>query len=150
MGEPRISRRLNIAVQYACEAQDLPERALVRRALRAAYDNGGTVTIRFVGTEEGQELNRQYRNKNYPTNVLSFAYDNEIELIGDLIICWPVVQQEAINQNKAVLDHCAHLLVHGMLHLQGYDHETDAQAEVMENLERQILAKLGIADPYLE
>jgi len=115
---------------------------------RAALVGGGEVTIRLVDAEEGQELNREYRGKDYATNVLSFPYDTEPVVIGDLVICPGVVAREAAEQGKAADAHYAHLTVHGMLHLQGWDHENDEDAQAMEDEEREILAALGYADPY--
>lgn len=110
------------------------------------------LTIRLVHNEESQELNRDYRGKDKPTNVLSFPFDAPpevpIELLGDLIICAPVVQTEASEQGKTPQAHWAHMVVHGCLHLLGYDHIKDDEAETMENLERQIMAALGFSDPY--
>jgi len=106
------------------------------------------VTIRFVDAEEGQTLNRDFRNKDYATNVLSFNYEQQ-PVVGDLVLCVPVVLTEACEQRKAVADHFAHMIVHGMLHLQGYDHETGKQEAMrMEAKEREILSRFGIADPY--
>ena len=117
------------------------------------FDNP-ELTIRMVESEESQELNFEYRGKDKPTNVLSFPFEVPehvpLELVGDLVICAPVVQQEAIEQNKTPEQHCAHMLEHGCLHLLGFDHIKDDEAEIMENLERQIMAKLGFPDPYLD
>lgn len=105
--------------------------------------------MRFVDAEEGQGLNREFRGKDYATNVLSFPYESEPVICGDLVICSPVVEREAKEQDKSLEAHIAHLIVHGMLHLQGYDHETSkADARRMENHERAILLALGYADPY--
>jgi len=143
------SRRLNLSVQYACNPAGLPSRAQVRAWARAALDGGGQVTIRYVDAEEGRALNRDYRGKDYATNVLSFVYEQEPLTIGDLVICAPVVAAEALAQKKPAAAHHAHLVVHGMLHLQGYDHETSAaDADIMEDRERQLLAALGFPDPY--
>ena len=110
------------------------------------------LTIRLVHNDESQELNSEYRGKDKPTNVLSFPFDAPpevpIELLGDLIICAPVVQAEASEQGKTPQAHWAHMVVHGCLHLLGYDHIKDDEAETMENLERQIMAALGFSDPY--
>ncbi len=110
------------------------------------------LTIRLVAEEESQELNNEYRGKDKPTNVLSFPFEAPpqvpIELLGDLIICAQVVQQESEEQRKAAEAHWAHMVVHGCLHLLGYDHIKDDEAEVMEDLERQIMAGLGFPDPY--
>tara|TARA_B100001109_G_scaffold254581_2_gene254738 strand:- start:113226 stop:113705 length:480 start_codon:yes stop_codon:yes gene_type:complete len=112
------------------------------------------LTIRLVAEEESRQLNSEYRGKDNPTNVLSFPFDAPpevpLELLGDLIICAQVVRQEAIEQGKSADAHWAHMVVHGCLHLLGYDHIKDDEAEEMENLERQILATLGYPDPYLD
>lgn len=115
--------------------------------------NDSELTIRLVDIEEGQQLNLTWRNKDYPTNVLSFPADIpdgllDIPLLGDLVICVPVVQLEAAEQNKQLIAHWAHLVIHGCLHLLGYDHIDDTEAEEMENLERQLLAEIGYPDPY--
>jgi len=145
--------RLNLSVQYACNETGLPSRWRLRRWVRAALNvaaETAVVTLRFVDAEEGRRLNCEYRgkDKDYATNVLSFPYEPPPGLRGDLVLCAPVVLGEAIDQGKPAEAHFAHLVVHGMLHLQGYDHHTDAEAELMEDKEREILARLGIADPY--
>ncbi len=142
------SRRLNLSVQYACNRDGVPLRADFVRWARAALEGGGEVTIRLVEADEGQELNAEYRGKDYATNVLSFPYETEPVVLGDLVICPSVVAREAAEQNKALEAHYAHLTVHGMLHLQGWDHDDDAEAQAMENKEREILAALGYPDPY--
>lgn len=120
------------------------------RWARAALVGGGEITIRLVDAEEGQALNKEYRSKDYATNVLSFPYETEPVVMGDLVICPSVVAREASEQNKPLAAHYAHLTVHGMLHLQGWDHENDEDARQMEDEEREILAALGYADPYAE
>ena len=147
------SRRLNLSVQYACNTDGVPSRpqfrAWARAALNADGMRGGQITLRLVEADEGQTLNRDYRGKDYATNVLSFPYEIEPVVIGDLAICHPVVAREAAEQGKTLEAHYAHLVVHGVLHLQGYDHETgEADAARMEDKEREILASLGFADPY--
>ncbi len=143
------NHRLSLAVQYACNSEQLPSRPRLRRWVKAALEQSAEVTIRFVDAEEGQSLNRDYRGKDYATNVLSFAYETEPAVLGDLVVCLPVVLREAEEQGKTVDAHFAHLIVHGILHLHGYDHETGAEdAEEMEAKERTILARLGYADPY--
>ncbi len=143
-----VSRRLDLTVQYACHAPDLPLRPQLRRWARAALAGGGDVTLRFVDAEEGRCLNRDYRGKDYPTNVLSFPYATEPRLHGDLVLCAAVVRREAAEQGKTPEAHFAHLVVHGILHLQGWDHEDEADAQAMEAREREILAQLGYPDPY--
>jgi probable rRNA maturation factor len=109
------------------------------------------ITVRVVGSAEGRALNAQYRSKDYATNVLTFDYSAEPVVSADLVLCAPVVEAEAAANGKALLDHYAHLLVHGTLHAQGYDHEDDEEAaECMEQREREIMAALGFADPYAE
>jgi len=147
------SRRLNLSVQYACNKAGLPLRPQIRGWARAALNvegmRGGQITVRFVDAEEGQSLNHEYRGKDYATNVLSFPYEVEPVVCGDLVICVPVVEREAAEQGKSAEAHFAHLIVHGILHLQGHDHEAGRkQARVMEDHERAILAALGYADPY--
>lgn len=145
----KVSKRLNLSVQYACNTDDLPSRALLRRWARAALDGGGQLTIRYVDADEGRGLNRDYRGKDYATNVLSFVYETEPLTVGDLVVCAPVVALEAGAQKKALEAHHAHLIVHGVLHLQGYDHEAgEESARIMEAREREILAALGYPDPY--
>jgi probable rRNA maturation factor len=142
---------LSLSVQYACNDDALPSRPQVRRWVKKALEgDSAEVTVRFVDAEEGQMLNREYRHKDYATNVLSFPYAPNPEMAGDLVLCLPVVLKEAAEQKKPAEAHFAHLIVHGMLHLQGYDHETgDEDAEIMEAREREILAALGYPDPYL-
>lgn len=112
------------------------------------------VTIRFVEEGEGRRLNRDYRGKDYATNVLTFAYDAAPAphltalLCGDIVLCAPVISREAVEQGKPLADHCAHMVVHGMLHLQGYDHEHEGEATAMEAVEGFILRRLGFPDPY--
>ena len=147
------SKRLNLSVQYACNQGGLPSRPQIRAWVRAALDvdekRGGQITIRFVEPEEGQSLNSDYRGKDYATNVLSFPYEVEPVVAGDLVICAAVVEREAAEQEKTLEAHYAHLIVHGILHLQGYDHEIgENEARLMEDKERTILAQLGFADPY--
>lgn len=144
------SNRLNLSVQYACNREGLPLRADFVRWARAALVGGGEITIRLVEPDEGQELNQTYRGKDYATNVLSFPYETEPVVVGDLVICPNVVAREAAEQNKPLMAHYAHLTVHGMLHLQGWDHEDDNEAQEMETEERTILAALGYPDPYAE
>jgi probable rRNA maturation factor len=143
--------RLSLTVQYATDAAVLPTRPQFRRWAKAAQENSLTATLRIVGTEEGRALNRHYRSKDTATNVLTFVYgEADGELSGDIVLCAPVIEREAREQGKDLLAHYAHLTVHGMLHLQGYDHETDNEAVIMEARETRILAKLGFRDPYNE
>ena len=135
-------------MQYACNQDGLPLRADFVRWARAALVGGGEITIRLVEADEGQALNKEYRSKDYATNVLSFPYDTEPLVSGDLVICPSVVEREAGEQNKPLAAHYAHLTVHGMLHLQGWDHENDDDAQAMETEETEILAAMGYPDPY--
>ncbi len=146
---PSQRNKLSLSVQYACDDAALPPRPFVRRCVQAACARPAEVTVRFVDAAEGRELNRDWRGKDYATNVLSFPYETDPVILGDLVVCPPVVLQEAAEQGKAAAAHFAHLIVHGMLHLQGYDHETGPQdAARMEAKEREILARLGYPDPY--
>ena len=142
------SPRMSLAVQYGVAAGLLPTAPALRRWAKAAQERDCVVTVRFVGTREGQTLNGLYRGKDYATNVLAFVYDDEIPLAGDIVLCAPVLRQEAKAQGKTLADHCAHLVVHGMLHLQGYEHDTVRAARAMEARETAILGRLGVADPY--
>ena len=141
---------LRLSVQYPAGKDGAPTRPQVRRWVRAACNKPAEVTVRFVAAEEGRSLNREYRKKDYATNVLSFPYESGMRLSGDLVLCQPVVESEARDQGKSLEAHFAHLIVHGMLHLLGYDHETGAaDAERMEAVERDILNILGYPDPYV-
>ena len=141
--------KLAMAVQYASEAQDLPTAAQFRKWAKLALRADAEIALRVVDEAEGQALNRDYRGKDYATNVLTFPLAEEPLLMGDIVLCAPVVAREAETQQKPLLAHYAHLTVHGVLHLQGYDHETEAEAEIMETLETEIITQLGYADPYL-
>ena len=139
---------MTITVQRASRAVHIPADGRLRRWAQAALARAAEVTIRYVAEREGRRLNREYRERDYPTNVLTFVYETR-PLAGDVVICAPVVAREARAQGKEVAAHHAHLLVHGLLHLQGYDHEhSQAQARRMESRERAILGRLGFPDPY--
>ncbi len=144
----RAAPRVSLAVQYAVPPGTLPGPATLRRWVRAAVERDASVTLRFVGRREGQTLNALYRGKEYATNVLAFVYDEAPPVSGDVVLCTPVLRQEARAQHKTLADHCAHLVVHGVLHLQGYDHDNDRAARRMEARETAILAALGVPDPY--
>lgn len=120
----------------------------VARWIRAALQDDAEITVRIVGAEEGQALNRDYRQKDYATNVLTFDYSMEPVVQADLVLCAPVVAQEAQEQGKTLEAHYAHLLVHGTLHAQGWDHDLEEDAQVMELRESEIMARLGFDNPY--
>ncbi|SFN50155.1 rRNA maturation RNase YbeY [Xenorhabdus japonica] len=144
-------------LQIACEnPEGLPEEAFFQRCLEGVlpqFQAESEVTIRVVDEAESHDLNLTYRGKDKPTNVLSFPFEAppevELPLLGDLIICRQVVEKEAEEQQKIVAEHWAHMVVHGSLHLLGYDHIEDDEAEEMESLETEILKKMGYPDPYL-
>jgi probable rRNA maturation factor len=136
-----------LAVQRASRAAHIPADARLKRWAREALPAGARVTVRYVAEAEARRLNRQYRGKDYATNVLSFPYAAK-PLQGDVVICAPVVAREARAQGKELEAHHAHLLIHGLLHLAGHDHARAAEAAKMERLERRILARLGFGDPY--
>lgn len=144
--------KLSLSVQYPDpRLKDVLTRPLLRKTVQAAIFFPAELTLRFVNAEEGRLLNKDYRGKDYATNVLTFAYteDSDAEVTqADIILCTDVVQKEAAEQNKSVLEHAQHLVVHGVLHAQGYDHEIDEEAEEMEALEIEILASLGLPNPY--
>ncbi|MEY5028461.1 MAG: Endoribonuclease YbeY [Pseudomonadota bacterium] len=136
-------------IPYAARHRAALPRHAVIRAIRHALDADAEITVRIVGEEEGRELNKSYRKKDYATNVLTFDYAQEPMVIADLVLCAPVIAKEAKEQGKTLAAHYAHLLVHGTLHAQGWDHETsDADAEEMEAREIEILAGLGLKNPY--
>jgi probable rRNA maturation factor len=141
--------KLHASIQYASNQTNLPTVRQFRRWAKATLRVDTEVTIRIVDEAEGRLLNNTYRGKDYATNVLTFPLTEEPYLMGDIIICAPVVEAEANAQNKALHAHYAHLTVHGILHLHGYDHENEAQAELMEGIETAIVTKLGYPSPYL-
>jgi probable rRNA maturation factor len=146
-----------LTVQYAAAGNDLPARPLLRRWVQAALGTDVAnmiIVLRFVEAAESRALNRRYRRRDRPTNVLSFVYDDGCGadgecLSGDIVLCAPVVRREATEQGKPLVAHCAHLVVHGMLHLQGYDHAQASEAARMEAREIAVLAGLGFGNPYL-
>jgi probable rRNA maturation factor len=146
---------LQLSLQFGALADAAPHRAAlarhkVTRWIRHALALDAEITVRIVNAEEGQTLNRDYRKKDYATNVLTFDYTQEPIVTADLVLCAPVVEKEAREQGKTLEAHYAHLLVHGTLHAQGWDHETSAaDAEEMEAYEIEILAGLGFANPYV-
>ena len=135
-------------MQYAVSTRRVPSRAQLRRWTRAALERDACVTLRIVGKAEAQALNRNFRGKNRATNVLSFVMREPPPLEGDLALCAPVIAREAQAQGKSLAAHYAHLVVHGVLHLQGYDHDTGRAARAMEQREARILNRLGYPDPY--
>ena len=146
MADPELS----LSVQFASEADELPSRAQIRRWVAAALEHNAEITVRIVDAEEAQALNQDYRHKGYVPNVLTFEY-GEIApgiLGGDVVICAPVVEREAREQGKPLKDHYAHMTVHGVLHLQGYDHLDPAEADIMESREAAILKRFHIPNPY--
>lgn len=166
-----MSAKLNLSVQYADKSHDwqhiLP-RPLLRRWVKAALQQDARLTLRFVDEAEGRSLNNEFRGKDYATNVLTFAYNDSEDfedlpeevraqleqemgdggIEADIIFCGAVLEREAAEQKKSIEAHAAHLVVHGVLHAQGFDHLEDDEAEIMEDLERQILAGLGFDNPY--
>ena len=151
--------KYKVDLQIASHNTDIPNRFLIQRWVNEALTGrmvSGEVCIRIVDEEEMRKLNGMYRNKNKPTNVLSFPYDvpEDVELekplLGDIVICAPVIANEAFEQNKSLEAHWAHMVIHGTLHLLGYDHVNNKDAEVMENIEIQILSNLGHQNPYIE
>jgi len=148
----------HIIIQYAVDKTLAPKAALIRQWAKhtlKSHFKDSELTIRIVDKEEMMQLNAAYRHKNYPTNVLSFPFTmpEEISLpqsiLGDIVICAPVVNQEAETQQKSLAQHWAHMIVHGIHHLLGYDHETDEEAKVMEALEAKVMQELGFSDPYV-
>ena len=144
--------KLSLSVQFADpRLRDIIPRPQLRRWVQAALLAPAELTVRFVDAEEGRTLNRDYRAKDYATNVLTFAYtedDDSAVTQADIILCTDVLQREAAEQGKTLEAHAAHLVVHGVMHAQGYDHETDEEAAEMEAIEIEILVRLGVENPY--
>jgi probable rRNA maturation factor len=147
--------KIALSIQRASRLASIPSDALLRKWVRAGLAavpdvDAATLTVRVVNASEGRELNHDFRGKDYATNVLTFVYHDEgsTMLMGDLVLCAPVVAKEAREQSKSVAAHYAHLCVHGVLHLAGFDHDTNKQAKVMEALEISVLAGLGLGNPY--
>jgi len=140
--------RLSLAVQYGVATRNLPSRAQLRKWAQAALEREAQITLRVVGQAEGKALNRDFRGKDYATNVLTFVFRDAPPFEGDLALCAPVIAREAREQGKSIAAHYAHLVVHGVLHLQGYAHENAADARTMEKRESQIVTGLGYPDPY--
>ena len=142
-------------IQSASSSEDAPDDQSIKRWVSAVLDSktGDTeLSVRIVDEDEGKALNETYRGASGPTNVLSFPFDEKtpepLPLIGDIVVCAPVVVREAKQQNKALNAHCAHMIIHGVLHLLGYDHQNDSEAATMEALETEIMQKLGFPPPY--
>jgi probable rRNA maturation factor len=151
--------KADVEVQYAVEQNELPSESLIETWINSVltkYTTHFSLCVRIVDSEESQALNSEYRGKESPTNVLSFPFEMpecveaETEILGDLIVCAEVVAREADQQGKKLFDHWAHMIIHGTLHLLGFDHINEEDAQEMEQLERDVLATLDIADPYLE
>lgn len=142
------AHQLSLSVQYATRSAEVPTRTQLRRWIKAALQCDVQIALRIVDEIEGRALNLTYRHKDYATNVLTFVYDDENPLYADVVICAPVVEREAEEQGKARLAHYAHLTLHAALHLQGYDHENEADAAVMEAKETALMQKLRFPDPY--
>jgi len=147
--------QLDVAVSYGLPRKGLPAAASFRKWVAAALENRilrADVCLRLVDEREGRSLNRHYRGKNYATNVLSFPAEIpenvKLPLLGDIVLCAPVIAREAREQHKTINAHYAHLTVHGILHLLGFDHDDEREAEIMETIERGVLAVLGLPDPY--
>jgi probable rRNA maturation factor len=151
---PAALPSLSLSLQFGDIADAATHRAAlarhkVMRCIRHALEADAEITVRIVNADEGQALNRDYRHKDYATNVLTFDYATEPLVMADLVLCAPVVAREAAELKKSLADHYAHLLVHGTLHAQGWDHETsETDAQAMEARETEILAGLGVVDPY--
>jgi probable rRNA maturation factor len=143
-----------LVVQVAPEAAgagDLPARSTLRRWVLRALTRDAAITLRFIGAAEGRRLNRAFRGKDYATNVLTFVHDGGAAgapRAGDIALCVPVLRREARAGRRTLRAHCAHLVIHGILHLEGFDHESAKDAKVMEALEARLLATLGYGDPY--
>ncbi|GJG93908.1 rRNA maturation RNase YbeY [Cupriavidus pauculus] len=153
-GTPATPPEVELDVQFGDGARarkGVPARKLIEKWVKSALYADAELTVRFVDEEEGRALNRTYRGKDYATNVLTFAYAESADdpVTGDIVLCCPVVETEARQQKKPLEAHYAHLIVHGVLHAQGYEHEDDEEAEEMEAIETETLQALGFSDPYL-
>jgi len=150
VAKPKLKLNVQFAATAHAEHRALLPRPTLTRWVKAALFADGELTLRFVDAEEGRALNRTYRSKDYATNVLTFAYaeTEDDPVSGDIVLCCPIVETEAHEQNKPLEAHYAHLIVHGVLHAQGYDHEEEDEAEEMEALETELLAALGYPNPY--
>ncbi|MEO7320770.1 MAG: rRNA maturation RNase YbeY [Nitrosospira sp.] len=149
-GVNRKEAKLKLTTQYAIYPAGVPTRPQFRRWVKASLRQQAEIVLRIVDNIESRRLNRDFRGKDYATNVLTFVYDDTQPLSGDIVLCAPIIEMEAGQQHKDLAAHYAHLTVHGVLHLQGYDHENDSSAAVMELLETEIVMRLGHDDPYGE
>lgn len=152
-GTPATPAEVELDIQFGDGTRrrpGVPSRKQIEKCVKSALYDDAALTIRFVDEEEGRALNRTYRGKDYATNVLTFAYAEGADdpVTGDIVLCCPVVEAEAKQQKKPLEAHYAHLIVHGVLHAQGYEHEDDAEAEEMEAIETETLQALGFSDPY--
>jgi probable rRNA maturation factor len=144
-----MESKLIIAIQDMVHKNPILKKTQCLKWLSPIVDKNAEITIRIVDNDESINLNNIYRKKKYPTNVLSFLVDDEVHLIGDIVLCAPVIKKEALEQSKKLEAHYAHLIIHGALHLYGYDHENKKDADIMEAKEIKILTKLGYKNPYL-
>lgn len=149
------THQLNLEIQFATDSlanqwSELITKRKIARWIRQALQQDANITVRFVGNTESKKLNATYRGKDYATNILTFPYqfDSQSELMADLVICLPVLKKEALIQKKSIEQHLIHLIIHGTLHAQGFDHEDEIEAEAMETLEVSILKKLKQPNPY--
>jgi probable rRNA maturation factor len=140
---------LALSIQGHTGFAGLPARSTLARWISAALEREAELTLRFIGAREGRQLNRDFRGKDYATNVLTFDYAHDPVVRADIVLCVPVIRREARAQGKPLRDHLAHLVVHGVLHAQGHAHDRAADARRMEAREVELLAGLGIPDPYL-
>jgi probable rRNA maturation factor len=144
-----MESKLIISIQDMVHKKPILKKTQCLKWLSPIIDKNAEITIRIVDNDESINLNNIYRKKKYPTNVLSFLVDDEVHLIGDIVLCAPVIEKEALEQSKKLEAHYAHLIIHGALHLYGYDHENKKDADIMEAKEIKILTKLGYKNPYL-
>lgn len=143
-----MDKQLTFSVQYAIDTETIPTSAQFKKWVKAALTRNAEITIRIVDESEGRDLNEKFRGKNAATNVLTFYYDDILPLTGDIVLCAAVIEKEAKQQHKTLIAHYAHLTVHGVLHLMGFDHENDKEAAAMEQIETKIVTSLGYNDPY--
>jgi probable rRNA maturation factor len=154
LAKEKSMSKLDIEIQYASPAIKkkvcaIASSTLIKKWVKEAIQQNGLITLRFINQAEGKKLNLAFRNKNKATNVLTFPYElTKKTLVADIIFCFPVVQKEASEQGKTVKAHLAHLIIHGCLHAQGFDHEIEKEAKTMENREIKLLKSLGFPNPY--